>query len=155
MRSRALWTNRSRWGLPEGRRDRRAVGGGHIFAAASRLIYENTRVLMDTAPDDASEKAEAAIGGLGDVVELRRLRLRESGGLFRRRGRRRGAGSSRVREPRHRRCRRGSRANRLTETDVVVHWEPSCEGLDLRDRVLATAIAEPLSRGARHHDLRT
>src|ERR1700733_5089046 len=33
---------------------------GIMFAAASRLIYENARVLMDTAPADVRAKAEAA-----------------------------------------------------------------------------------------------
>jgi divalent metal cation (Fe/Co/Zn/Cd) transporter len=37
---------------------------------------------MDTTPADASAKAEPAISGLGDAIELRRLRLRESGGRY-------------------------------------------------------------------------
>jgi len=41
---------------------------GIIFAAASRLIDENARVLMDTSPADARAKAEAAISGLGEAV---------------------------------------------------------------------------------------
>jgi divalent metal cation (Fe/Co/Zn/Cd) transporter len=39
----------------------------------------------------------------------------------------------------------------LPETDVVVHLEPRREGLDLRDRVLAIALTEPLVREA--HDI--
>ena len=34
-----------------------------IFAAAGRLIYENARVLMDTAPSDAHARAEEVITG--------------------------------------------------------------------------------------------
>jgi hypothetical protein len=41
---------------------------GIIFAAASRLIDENARVLMDTSPADARATAEAAISGLGEAV---------------------------------------------------------------------------------------
>src|SRR4051794_27424303 len=53
-----------------------------IFVAAGRLVYENARVLMDTAPSEAQARAAAAIKELGDAVELRRLRLRESGGHY-------------------------------------------------------------------------
>ena len=53
-----------------------------IFLAATRLEYENARVLMDTTPAEARARAEAAISGLGDAVELRRLRVRESGGRY-------------------------------------------------------------------------
>jgi cation diffusion facilitator family transporter len=58
------------------------VVAGIISVAAGRLIYENARVLMDTTPAEARSRAEAAISGLGDAVELRRLRLRESGGRY-------------------------------------------------------------------------
>src|ERR1019366_7510248 len=53
-----------------------------IFAAAGRLILENARVLMDTTPARAYESARSAIGELGNEIELRRLRLRESGGHY-------------------------------------------------------------------------
>jgi cation diffusion facilitator family transporter len=53
-----------------------------IFSAASRLILENARVLMDTTPADAHERARDAISDLGDDIELRRLRVRESGGHY-------------------------------------------------------------------------
>jgi divalent metal cation (Fe/Co/Zn/Cd) transporter len=39
----------------------------------------------------------------------------------------------------------------LPDSDVVVHLEPRREGLDLRDRALAVALAEPLVREA--HDI--
>src|SRR4051794_10099522 len=51
-----------------------------IFTAASRLVYENARVLMDTAPTGAHERAERAINDLDEDVELRRVRGREAGG---------------------------------------------------------------------------
>ena len=53
-----------------------------IFAAAARLIVENARVLMDTTPAEAHARAHAAISELGDDIELRRLRVRESGGHY-------------------------------------------------------------------------
>ena len=39
----------------------------------------------------------------------------------------------------------------LPDSDVVVHLEPRRDGLDLRDRTLAVALAEPLVREA--HDI--
>ena len=53
-----------------------------VFPVAARLIYENGRVLMDTAPVEASRRAWDAIDALGEGIELRRLRLRESGGRY-------------------------------------------------------------------------
>lgn len=125
---------------------------GIIFAAASRLIYENARVLMDTSPEDVREKAEAAISELGDAVELRRLRVRESGGRY-------FAdavvgvppGQAVVESHNTADAVEAAVQDAFPDTDVVVHLEPRREGLDLRDRVLATALAEPLVREA--HDI--
>src|SRR4051794_11139336 len=69
-------------GTEEGDAIAALVVAGIIFAAAGRLVYENARVLMDAAPAGAQERAELAIAGLGDDVELRRLRVRESGGHY-------------------------------------------------------------------------
>jgi cation diffusion facilitator family transporter len=123
-----------------------------IFAAAGRLIYENARVLMDTAPADAQARAEQAINGLGDAVELRRLRVRESGGRY--------FADAVVAVPPGQAIVEGHGTadaveaavqDALPDTDVIVHLEPRLEGLDLRDRVLAVALAEPLVREA--HDI--
>jgi cation diffusion facilitator family transporter len=123
-----------------------------VFVAATRLVYENARVLMDTAPADARARAEAAISGLGDAVELRRLRVRESGGRY--------FADAVVGVPpgqavveSHGTADAVEAAVReaLPDTDVVVHLEPRRRGLDLRDRVLAAALAEPLVREA--HDI--
>ena len=139
-------------GFDEGDAIAAIVVAGIIFAAASRLIYENARVLMDTTPADARAKAEAAISGLGDAVELRRLRVRESGGRY--------FADAVVGVPpgqavveSHSTADAVEAAVRdaLPDTDVVVHLEPRREGLDLRDRVLAIALAEPLVREA--HDI--
>jgi hypothetical protein len=40
------------------------------------------RVLMDTTPAEAHARAHAAIYKLGDDIELRRLRVHESGGHY-------------------------------------------------------------------------
>ena len=123
-----------------------------IFAAAGRLIYENARVLMDTAPADAQRQARRAVESLGDSVELRRLRLRESGGRYFADavvaippGAAIVAGHATADEVEH------AISDALPGSDVVVHLEPQSEGLDLRDRALAVALAEPLVREA--HDI--
>jgi cation diffusion facilitator family transporter len=128
------------------------VVAGIIFAAAARLIFENARVLMDTAPTDAQALAQEAIAALGQGIELRRLRLRESGGRY--------FADAVVAVPPGQAIVEGHAVaddvesairDVLPGTDVVVHVEPRHEGLDLRDRALAVALAEPLVREA--HDL--
>jgi cation diffusion facilitator family transporter len=123
-----------------------------IFAAAGRLIYENARVLMDTVPAPAQARAEQAIRDLGDAIELRRLRLRESGGQY--------FADATVGVPPGQAIVEGHGTadaveaavrEALPDSDVVVHLEPRREGLDVRDRALATALAEPLVREA--HDI--
>ncbi|MDP9260473.1 MAG: cation-efflux pump, partial [Actinomycetota bacterium] len=128
------------------------VVAGIIFAAAGRLIYENSRVLMDTAPADARTRAEQAIASVRDDVELRRLRLRESGGRY--------FADAVVTVPPGQANVEGHAVaddveaavhDALPGSDVVVHLEPQQDGLDLRDRALAVALAEPLVREA--HDI--
>ena len=128
------------------------VVAGIIFAAAGRLVYENARVLMDTAPADALARAEQAITGLGDAVELRRLRVRESGGRY--------FADAVVGVPPGQAIVEGHGTadaveaavrDALPDSDVVVHLEPRRAGLDLRDRALAVALAEPAVREA--HDI--
>jgi cation diffusion facilitator family transporter len=123
-----------------------------IFGAAARLIFENARVLMDTVPATAHEQARTAIAGLGPEIDLRRLRLRESGGRY--------FADVVVTVPPGRAVVEGHAAadevedaieTALPNSDVVVHVEPRRRGLDLRDRVLAAALAEPLVREA--HDI--
>jgi len=116
-----------------------------IFAAALRLIFENANVLMDRTPAQARAAAEDAIGGLGGDVELSRLRLRESAGRY--------FADVVVAVAPGRAVVEGHQAADLVEaaveealpgSDVVVHVEPRRSGLDLRERVLAIALAEPL-----------
>jgi cation diffusion facilitator family transporter len=123
-----------------------------IFGAAGRLIYENARVLMDTTPAEAQARAEHAIADLGDGVELRRLRVRESGGRY--------FADAVVAVPPGQAIVEGHGTadaveaavrDALPESDVVVHLEPQRDGLGIRDRALAVALAEPLVREA--HDI--
>jgi cation diffusion facilitator family transporter len=122
------------------------------FVVALRLIGENANVLMDRAPAEARRAAERAIAALGADVQLQRLRLRESAGRY--------FADVVVSVPPGQAVVEGHKTADLVEdaleralpgSDVVVHVEPRRSGLDLRDRVLAIALAEPLVREA--HDV--
>jgi cation diffusion facilitator family transporter len=123
-----------------------------IFVAAFRLLGENANVLMDRTPSEARDTAERAIADLGADIELSRLRLRESAGRY-------FAdvvvsvppGQAVVESHRAADQIEGAVENALPGSDVVVHVEPRRRGLDLRDRVLAFALAEPLVKEA--HDI--
>src|SRR6202040_2136774 len=124
-----------------------------ICAAAARLIAENANVLMDRTPAEAREAAEEAIADLDADIELKRLRLRESAGRY--------FADVIVAVAPGQAVVEGHQAASLVEaavegalpgSDVVVHVEPRRNGLDLRDRVLAIALAEPLVRET--HDVR-
>ena len=116
-----------------------------IAAAALRLISENANILMDRAPTFARVRAERAIAALGGDVELSRLRVRESAGRF--------FADVVVTVPPGQALVEGhAEASRveaaieraLPGSDVVVHVEPRRRGADLRERILAIALAEPL-----------
>lgn len=123
-----------------------------ICAAATRLVVENANVLMDRTPIKAREAAERAIAALGPNIELSRLRLRESSGRY--------FADVVVTVPPGQAVVEGHQAANMIEaavestlpgSDVVVHVEPRRRGLDLRERVLAIAVAEPLVMEA--HDI--
>jgi cation diffusion facilitator family transporter len=123
-----------------------------IFAAAARLITENANVLMDRTPAEAREAAEEAIANLEGDIELKRLRLRESAGRY--------FADVIVAVAPGQAVVEGHQAASLVEaavegvlpgSDVVVHVEPRRSGLELRDRVLAIALTEPLVRET--HDI--
>ncbi|MCW3068853.1 MAG: cation transporter [Solirubrobacterales bacterium] len=139
-------------GLPEGDSIAALLVAAIIFAAAIRLIAENANVLMDRTPAEARGAAEDAIADVGADIELRRLRLRESAGRY--------FADVIVTVPPGQAVVEGHQAADLVEaaveqvlpgSDVVVHVEPRRQGLDLRDRVLAIALAEPLVKEA--HDI--
>jgi divalent metal cation (Fe/Co/Zn/Cd) transporter len=107
---------------------------------------------MDTAPAEAQAIARAAIAALSPEIELNRLRLRESAGRY--------FADVVVSVPPGRAVIEGHAAadevesaveQALPNSDVVVHVEPRRRGLDLRDRVLAIALSEPLVHEA--HDI--
>ena len=123
-----------------------------IFAAAARLICENASVLMDRAPADARDRAPArdrrarrghraapaAAARVGRAL-LRRRRVAVPPGQAVVEGH---ATADHVEQ---------AVSEALPGSDVVVHVEPRRRGLDLRDRVLAAALAEPLVTEA--HDI--
>jgi cation diffusion facilitator family transporter len=123
-----------------------------VFLAAFRLLGENANVLMDRTPSEARDAAERAIADVGADIELSRLRLRESAGRY-------FAdvvvnvppGQAVVESHRAADQIEGAVESALPGSDVVVHVEPRRQGLDLRDRVLAFALAEPLVKEA--HDI--
>jgi cation diffusion facilitator family transporter len=142
----------SRAGFSRGDAIAAVVVAGLVFAAAARLIAVNARALMDTAPAEATDAAERAVLVLAPDIELRRLRLRESAGRY--------FADVVVAVPPGRAVVEAHQAadaveaaigDALPGSDVVVHIEPRRRGLDLRDRVLAAALAEPLVREA--HDI--
>jgi cation diffusion facilitator family transporter len=116
-----------------------------IAAAALRLIGENANVLMDRTPDEARVLAERAIAALGGEIELSRLRVRESAGRY-------FADVVVTVPPGQALVESHAAASRveaaveraLPGSDVVVHVEPRRRGADLRQRILAIALAEPL-----------
>jgi cation diffusion facilitator family transporter len=128
------------------------VVGLLIFGAVGRLVLENARVLMDRTPEEARASAREAITSLDPEVELRRLRLRESGGRY-------FAdvvvavtpGTAVVASHAVADSVEAAIHEVLPATDVVVHVEPREHDLDLRDRVLAAAMSEPLVEEA--HDI--
>lgn len=128
------------------------IVAGFIFTAAGRLIFENTRVLMDTAPVHAQAVARDALAALSPAIELDRLRLRESGGRY-------FADVVVAIPPGQAVVEAHATADHvehaieqvLPNSDVVVHVEPRQRGLTLRDRVLAIALSEPAVSEA--HDI--
>jgi cation diffusion facilitator family transporter len=123
-----------------------------LLATAARLIAENANVLMDRTPSEAREAAERALARLEPDIEVVRLRLRESAGRYFADVIVAVAPGAAVVE--------GHQAANLIEaaietelpgSDVVVHVEPRRSGLDLRDRILAITLSEPLVKEA--HDI--
>jgi cation diffusion facilitator family transporter len=141
-----------RAGFPDGDPIAALIVAVIIFAAAGRLVLENARVLMDTAPAAAEAIARDAIVALGPDIELERLRLRESAGRY--------FADVVVGVSPGRAVVEGHAAadeveqvieDALPNSDVVVHVEPRRRGLTLRDRVLAIALSEPAVSEA--HDI--
>jgi cation diffusion facilitator family transporter len=117
-----------------------------VLLAAARLMRSNADVLMDRSPAEADAAARAAIEGVDPPVELRRLRLRRSGGrhfadvvIGVPPGAAVGQGHAAADEVER------ALQEALPGSDVVVHVEPGTEAA-LRDRVHAAALAVPRVR---------
>ena len=118
-----------------------------VISAAGRLLRRNVHVLMDRTPAGAEDAARAAIDALDPPVELRRLRVRESGGghfadvvIGIAPGAAVGQGhaaADRVEE---------ALRESLPHADVVVHVEPRGADAEIRERVLAAALCVPQVR---------
>ncbi|HTY96265.1 MAG TPA: cation diffusion facilitator family transporter [Solirubrobacteraceae bacterium] len=141
-----------KWGWDDGDAVAALVVAAVMLVASARLAGTNANALMDRAPVEARAAAEEAIAELSEDFELSRLRLRESAGRY--------FADVVVSVPPGQAVVEGHRAADLIEgaveralpgSDVVVHVEPRRRGLDLRERVLAIALAEPLVKEA--HDI--
>jgi cation diffusion facilitator family transporter len=118
-----------------------------VIVAAGRLLRRNVNVLMDRAPADAEEHAVRAIAELDPPVELRRLRVRESGGKH--------FADVVIGIPPDAAVGQGHEAAdrvedalraQLPDADVVVHVEPEAGASELRERALAAALSVPRVR---------
>jgi cation diffusion facilitator family transporter len=118
-----------------------------VIAAAIQLLRRNVSVLMDQAPAEAERAARRAIARLDPPVELRRLRVRRSGGshfadvvIGIAPGAAVGQGhaaADRVEE---------AIQQALPDADVVVHVEPRPADGGVRERALAAALQVPQVR---------
>jgi cation diffusion facilitator family transporter len=112
-----------------------------VIIAAGSLVLRNVSVLMDQTPQDAEREARRAIEGLYPPVELRRLRVRRSGGshfadvVI-------GVAPGAAVGQGHAAADRVEDVLRetLPEADVVVHVEPRAGDAGLRERALAAAL---------------
>lgn len=129
------------YGAPEGDAIAALFVASLVVAAASRLLVRNVDALMDRAPVDAEEAARRAIAELEPPVELRRLRVRRSGGahfvdvdIAIAPGAAVGQGHAAADQV------EAALRELLPDLDVVVHVEPGRVQGDLRERVLAAAL---------------
>lgn len=135
------------YGFPEGDAIAALFVAALVIAAAWRLLAQNVGVLMDRAEAEAEGAARRAIAALEPPVELRRLRVRRSGGghladvdIGIAPGAAVGQGhaaAERVEE-----AIRGA----LPHVDVVVHVEPREADAPVRERALAAALEVPRVR---------
>lgn len=135
------------YGFPEGDAIAALFVAGLVVIAASRLLVRNVGVLMDRAEAEAERAARRAIAALEPPVELRRLRVRRSGGAHLADvdiGIPPGAGVGQG----HTAADRVEEALRdaLPDIDVVVHVEPGEAGAAIRERALAAALTIPRVR---------
>jgi cation diffusion facilitator family transporter len=115
-----------------------------IFTAVSRLAFENVRALMDYAPPVSREAIIDAITDATPDIELRRLRLRDVAGrlyadvIV-------GVPPATAASASHDIADRVEAAVQeiAPNSDILVHAEPAMGNADLREQILATALADP------------
>ncbi len=139
-------------GFPAGDSIAALFVSGLVVVAAVRLASRNVDALMDRSPVDEEQVARNALAGLEPPIELRRLRLRRSGGghfadvvIGVAPGAAIGQGhaaADRVEDALH---------EALPGIDVVVHVEPRPADGGIRERALAAALT--VSRVREIHNL--
>jgi cation diffusion facilitator family transporter len=134
-------------GLPAGDSIAALFVAALVVLGAGRLLQRNVNVLMDRSPTDAEDTARRAILAVEPPVELRRLRVRESGG--------RHFADVVIGIPPDAAVGQGHAAadrveaalgEELPDADVVVHVEPGAGSSELRERALAAALGVPQVR---------
>jgi cation diffusion facilitator family transporter len=128
-------------GVPAGDSIAALFVSGLVVAAAFQLGRRNVDALMDRSPEDEERAARGAIARLDPPVELRRLRLRRSGGehfadvvIGVAPGAAIGQGHAAADRVEH------ALHEALPGIDVVVHVEPRPADGGIRERALAAAL---------------
>ncbi len=124
-----------------------------IFTAVSRLAFENVRALMDYAPPVSREAIIDAITNATPDIELRRLRLRDVAGrlyadvIV-------GVPPAIAASASHDIADRVEAAVQAIapDSDILVHAEPAMGTANLREQIMATALADPAVGDV--HDIR-
>jgi len=137
----------ARAGYPDGDSVAALFVAALVLTAAYRLMRRNVDVLMDRAPVGADAVARAAIAGIAQPMQLRRLRMRQAAG--------RTFADVVIGVPPGAAVGQGHAAadaveeairRALPESDVVVHVEPLETEAAIRERALAAAQAVPRVR---------
>jgi cation diffusion facilitator family transporter len=139
-------------GVPAGDAIAALVVAVVIFAAVGRLAFENVRALMDYAPPGSRTAIARAIAEAEPSAQLRRLRVRDVAGRIYADVTLGVPPASATSASHHIADRVEDAVQRAAPgSDVVVHTEPAMTGADLRERILATALADPSVRDV--HDV--
>jgi cation diffusion facilitator family transporter len=134
-------------GFPAGDSIAALFVSGLVVAAAARLARRNVDALMDRSPEEDERAARRAIARLDPPVELRRLRVRRSGGehfadvvIGVAPGAAIGQGHAAADRVEH------ALQEALPGIDAVVHVEPRPADGEIRERALAAALTVSLVR---------
>ncbi|HET9437124.1 MAG TPA: cation diffusion facilitator family transporter [Gaiellaceae bacterium] len=134
-------------GFPAGDSIAALFVSGLVVAAAARLARRNVDALMDRSPEEDERAARRAIARLEPPVELRRLRVRRSGGehfadvvIGVAPGAAIGQGHAAADRVEH------ALQEALPGIDAVVHVEPRPADGGIRERALAAALTVSLVR---------